>query len=58
MPLYNVLAVFAHTIPVRREKKVATQMMMMDIITNPLILAGAAGMALSFIGFYPEHIVL
>lgn len=56
--MHNLLAVFALTIPARREKRVETHVVVKDIVTNPLILAGAAGIVVSFLGFSLGRIVL
>lgn len=39
MPLYNVLAIIALTVPLKKEKKISYQKTIVVIITNPLILA-------------------
>lgn len=39
MPLYNVLAIIALTVPVKKEKKIGYKKTIIEIITNPLILA-------------------
>ena len=47
MPLYNVLAVIALTVPVKNEKQLSYQKTLIEIITNPLILATIIAIAFS-----------
>ncbi len=39
MPLYNILAVIALTVPVKKEKQISISKTIYEIITNPLLLA-------------------
>jgi len=48
MPLYNMLAVIALTVPVKKEKHISYRKTVMDIITNPLILATAVAVPFSY----------
>jgi len=48
MPLYNMLAVIALTVPVRKEKKLSYKKTILEIITNPLILATFIAVTFSY----------
>jgi predicted permease len=48
MPLYNVLAIIALTVPVHQNQKLAWQKTLLEIITNPLILATMAAIPFSY----------
>lgn len=48
MPLYNVLAVIALTVPVKKEKKFGYKKTIIEIITNPLILATFVAIPFSY----------
>lgn len=48
MPLYNVLAIIALTVPVKKEKQLGVKQTLFEIITNPLILATVAAVPFSF----------
>ncbi len=48
MPLYNVLAIIALTVPVKEEKHLGIKQTLIEIITNPLILATIAAIPFSY----------
>jgi len=48
MPLYNVLAVIALTVPVQKEKEFGYKKIIIEIITNPLILATLVAIPFSY----------
>ncbi|HPG38629.1 MAG TPA: AEC family transporter [bacterium] len=55
MPLYNILAVIALTVPMHKEKRADIGKVIKDIITNPLILAALAALPFSYfhVSFHP-----
>ena len=57
MPLYNVLAVIALTLPKQHGQSVGRKKMVTEIITNPLIAAGIIGIVFSFLGFSLGRVV-
>ena len=48
MPLYNLLAVLALTLPVKKENQIGYKKTLIDIITNPLILATVVAVPFSY----------
>ncbi|MFZ5517798.1 MAG: AEC family transporter [Candidatus Zhuqueibacterota bacterium] len=48
MPLYNVLAIVALTVPVKKDKKLSFRKILVEIITNPLILATIFSLPFAF----------
>ncbi len=57
MPLYNILAIIALTMPMHQEKKVSLKKTVWEILTNPLILASAAALPFSYFKI-PLHVVI
>jgi len=49
MPLYNVLSIIALTVPLHREKSVALNRTIIQIITNPLIIAALIALPFSIL---------
>ena len=49
MPLYNILSVVALTLPVRKEKHLSFKKMVIDILTNPLIIAIVGAIPFSYL---------
>ena len=47
MPLYNVLAIIALTVPVHKEKQVGIKRIIIEILKNPLLLAAVFAMPFS-----------
>jgi malonate transporter and related proteins len=58
LPLYNVLAVIALTIPLRKEKKVNLKSSLLDIIYNPLILGVIFALPFSYFKIHIPKIIL
>jgi len=48
MPLYNILAIIALTVPIRTEKHVTLSTMVTEIFSNPLILATIVALPFSY----------
>ncbi len=48
LPLYNILAVIALTVPLRKEKSLNFKTTLIEIITNPLILSVIAALPFSY----------
>lgn len=48
MPLYNILAIIALTVPIRADKQLTLQQMLSEIFTNPLILATIIALPFSY----------
>ena len=48
LPLYNVLAVIALTVPMRKEKKLNTKDTLFEILLNPLIIAVIVALPFSY----------
>jgi malonate transporter and related proteins len=48
IPLYNVLSVFALTVPLRKEKNIDFKGLVLEIIKNPLIIAVVVSLPFSF----------
>lgn len=48
MPLYNVLAIIALTVPVKKEKQLGIKQTLFEIITNPLIVATIVAIPFSY----------
>jgi malonate transporter len=57
MPLYNVLAVIALTVPTRNEKNTHQGKIIKEILTNPLIIAAVLAFPFSFFNI-PLHPIL
>lgn len=55
MPLYNILAVVALTVPMHKEKQANIGKVLKDILTNPLILSALAALPFSYfdVSFHP-----
>ncbi|NOX16660.1 MAG: AEC family transporter [Chlorobi bacterium] len=51
MPLYNILAVVALTVPLNREKRLSVSHIIKDIATNPLILSAVVAAPFSIFHF-------
>jgi len=59
MPLYNVLAIIALTVPVKREKKIGYKKTVIEIISNPLILATIIAIPFSYFQiFVPQFLMV
>jgi malonate transporter len=48
MPLYNILAIIALTVPMHQEKKVSLKKTILEIAANPLILASVLALPFSY----------
>ena len=57
LPLNNILAVIALTVPLNKEKSINYKTMIKEIITNPLIISVIAGLPFSYFKF-PIHAVI
>ncbi len=55
MPLYNVLCIIALTVPLHKEGPTDIKKILIDIVTNPLIIAVLVSLPFSFLGthFHP-----
>ena len=58
LPLYNVLAVIALTIPLRKEKKVDLKSSLREIILNPLILGVILALPFSYFKIHLPEMIL
>ena len=58
LPLYNVLAVIALTIPLRKERKVNLKSSLIEIILNPLILAVIFALPFSYFKIQLPELIL
>jgi len=59
MPLYNVLAIIALTVPPKKEKKIGYKKTIVEIITNPLILATLIAIPFSYFQiFVPKFLMV
>ena len=58
LPLYNVLAVIALTIPLRKERKVNLKSSLIEIILNPLILAVIIALPFSYFKIQLPELIL
>ncbi len=58
LPLYNVLAVIALTIPLRKERKINLKSSLIEIILNPLILAVIAALPFSYFKIQLPEMIL
>jgi hypothetical protein len=58
LPLYNVLAVIALTIPLRKERKVDLKSSLQEIILNPLILGVLFALPFSYFKIHLPEIIL
>ncbi len=56
MPIYNVLSVFALTIPVKKENNLTPGHIIVQLITNPLIIAVMAALPFSLLNIHVEGI--
>lgn len=58
MPLFNVLAIVALTVPVKREEKLSIKRILIEIATNPLIIATLFSLPFAFFKIgTPEFLV-
>ncbi len=48
MPLYNILAIIALTVPIRAERHLTLKQMLIEIFSNPLILATVVALPFSY----------
>lgn len=58
LPLYNVLAVIALTIPLRKERKVDLKSSLQEIVLNPLILGVLFALPFSYFNIHLPEIIL
>jgi len=58
MPLFNVLAIIALTVPVKKEEKLSLKKILLEIFTNPLIIATVFSLPFAFLKIgTPEFLV-
>ncbi len=57
MPLYNVLAIFALTVPLHKEKQISFKKTVWEISTNPLLLAAVLAIPFSSFKIVLPHVL-
>jgi len=57
IPLNNILAVIALTVPINKEKYINYRNILKEIITNPLILSVIAGLPFSYFNLPIHHVI-